>query len=457
MMRRLKALIKSERGAVLPWMAMMFPLLIGMAGLGVDVSHWMMMKRKLQIAADAAAMAGGFEIAHSRSQTQGTDAATTQATANGWTATGGGSIAVTYATASAGTTVTVTIRQKAYMWFADYFLSGTILVGTVAASYVETSAGPYCMLSLDPSAHDALSVSGTVTVDAAGCGIAVNSSQSDALYLNGNVFVNVGDVHLAGGTQLVGNSYEFNYTAMQTYASTTTDPYSSLSIPSISSPVYSNQTSTTLTSAGNSTTCTDDQMKNSNSNKWTGGTVPLVPGRYCGGINVSGSGTSISMTPGVYIMDGGDFNMTGSGTVNCPTCTGGLGVTIILTKTNTTSSNSKYGAMSISGGGAVTLQAPNTDPTNYPGFSGIAVYQDRNCGTSCAANTTTGNATVRIEGVAYTPNGSYTFGGTTNSGSQNCTKIISKTISFNGTPEIGNSCTNSGTQGIGTPQVTLVL
>lgn len=457
MLRQLRSYFRADSAAVMPMMAMLFPVIIAMAGLGVDVSYWMMQKRKLQTAADAAAYSAGFEIANSRSQTQAESAGLLQAQNNGYTSAGGGTLTFGYATNSAGNvTVTVNAKQKSQVWFSDLFVPSTMFVSTVAAVYVELDKGPYCILSLDPNAHDAVSVSGTVTVNAAGCGVAVNSTQSDALYLNGNVFVNVGNVHLAGDKELVGNSYVFNYTGMQTNASATADPYVDLTVPSVSEPVYSNQTTTTLTSAGNSTTCTDDQLKTNNANKWTGGTVPLLPGRYCGGINVSGASTALTLAPGVYVMDGGSFNMSGGGTVSCPTCNGtNLGVTIILTNTNT--AKGSWGSIDISGGSDVYIPAPNTDPTNYPGFSGIAIYQDRNCGTLCADNTVRGNSSVRIGGVAYAPNGEVNFGGTTTTSDSDCTKIIGKTVVFHGTPQMGNNCTNSGTKNIGTPMVKLVL
>jgi Flp pilus assembly protein TadG len=462
MLRRLKAYFKSDKGAVLPMMAMMFPILIAMAGLGVDVSHWMMMKRKLQIATDAAAMAGGFEIANSRGESAATSAATLQAQENGWTSTGGGTLTVTYASDSVGTTVTVNATQKAYMWFSDLFLSGTVYVSTVAASYVQTSYGPYCILSLSSTAHDAISLDGTVTVDAAGCGVADNSTANDSFHINGNVFVNVGNVHLAGGAELVGGSYVFNYTSLQTNASTTTDPYANISVPTVSVPVYTDQHNSTLTSAGNSTTCTDSQLKSNVVNKWTGSvSATLSPGRYCGGIDFSGSG-NLTLTPGVYIMDGGDFKATAQGTVSCPTCTGvgDSGVTIILTKTNTTCTSgcsNTYGAMNMSGGGAINLVAPQTSPAGYTGYEGIAIYQDRNCGTSCAGNVVTGTSTLQISGTAYAPSANFKFGGTSDSGNSVCTHLIADTVSFAGTPDIGNNCSNSGAKGIGTPQVTLVL
>lgn len=444
MLRHLRAYFKSEKAAVLPMMAMMFPILIAMAGLGVDVSHWMMMKRKLQIATDAAAMAGGFEIANSRGESSATSAATLQAQENGWTSTGGGTLTVAYASDSVGTTVTVNATQKAYMWFSDLFLSGTVYVSTVAASYVQTSYGPYCILSLSPDAHDAISLDGTVSVDAAGCGVADNSTATDSFHINGNVFVNVGNVHLAGGTELVGGSYVFNYTSLQTNASTTTDPYASISVPTVSAPVISNK----VADGSTSTTCTDDQLKSSNANKWTGtSSITLSPGRYCGGIDFAG--TNLTLDPGVYIMDGGDFKATAQGTVSCNGCV------IILTNTNT--SKGSWGAMNLTGGGAVTLVAPSTAPSGYPGFEGVAVYQDRNCGTSCTGNVVTGNSTLQVTGTLYSPSANFKFGGTTDSGNSVCTHLIAKTVSFAGTPDIGNNCTSSGAKGIGTPQVTLVL
>jgi Flp pilus assembly protein TadG len=458
MLRSLNALVKSEKGAVAPMLAMLFPLMVGVAGLGVDVSHWMLEKRKLQIATDAAAMSAGFEVANSRSHSQALDAATLQATNNGYSSSKG-SITLAYATdANSNVTITATLTQQANMWFSNMFMSNQVYVTTTAASFVQMSSGPYCILSLDPTADDAVSVSGTVTVNAAGCGVAVNSSKSDALYLNGNVFVDVGDVHLAGGDQLVGNSYTFDYTGLQTNASTTADPYASISVPSVSAPVYSAQGTSSVTSSGNSTTCTDDQLKTNNQNKWTSSvTLTLPPGRYCGGATFQGQ-AAITLTPGVYIMDGGSFSAGAGTTISCPTCTGvgTSGVTIIMTNTNTSSGS--WGSFNVAGGGNINIQAPSSDPTGYPGFSGIAIYQDRNCGTTCAGNVLTGNANLQVEGQIYTPSANFKFGGTTTvSGATDCTKIISKTVTFAGTPEMGNSCTNSGTKAIGTPSVTLVL
>lgn len=45
------------RGAILPIAAILFPIIIGMVALGVDAGSWLITKRNLQNAADAAVLA----------------------------------------------------------------------------------------------------------------------------------------------------------------------------------------------------------------------------------------------------------------------------------------------------------------------------------------------------------------------------------------------------------------
>jgi hypothetical protein len=59
------------------------------------------------------------------------------------------------------------------------------------------------------------------------------------------------------------------------------------------------------------------------------GTVTLLPGRYCNGLTVSGTG-KVTLSPGTYYMDGG---LLGLSVVLGGTLTG-TGVTIVLTSSN---------------------------------------------------------------------------------------------------------------------------
>ena len=55
-------LLPDQRGNVAVIAAAAFPLLIGAAGLAVDGVHWVLQKREIQAATDAAAMAGVYGL-----------------------------------------------------------------------------------------------------------------------------------------------------------------------------------------------------------------------------------------------------------------------------------------------------------------------------------------------------------------------------------------------------------
>ena len=63
-------------------------------------------------------------------------------------------------------------------------------------------------------------------------------------------------------------------------------------------------------------------------------TETISPGIYCGGIEVAG-GATLSLDPGTYILDRGNFAVSGNGTVK------GTGVTLVLTSRT----GSNYGAI----------------------------------------------------------------------------------------------------------------
>ena len=58
--KKLSDYIIDRTGSIIPMTALMLPLIVGMTGFGVDVSMWMMNKRDLQSAADAAAIAAAW-------------------------------------------------------------------------------------------------------------------------------------------------------------------------------------------------------------------------------------------------------------------------------------------------------------------------------------------------------------------------------------------------------------
>jgi len=63
---RMLSFLRDEKGAIATVVAIVLPLLLALAGLGVDTSMWIMTNRKLQVAVDAAVISGAWEVANDR-------------------------------------------------------------------------------------------------------------------------------------------------------------------------------------------------------------------------------------------------------------------------------------------------------------------------------------------------------------------------------------------------------
>src|SRR5205823_960670 len=118
------------------------------------------------------------------------------------------------------------------------------------------------------------------------------------------------------------------------------DPYGSVPLPSYSG---CNQTNFST---------------NSNQTINATGTTPYV---FCSGLNL-GSHATLTLGPGVYVIDRGSLSMSGQTSL---VATGGT--TIVLTS----STGSNYATATISGGATISLTAPATGAT-----AGLAFYQD---------------------------------------------------------------------------------
>ena len=77
----LRSFVNADRGAIAVYVALVTPLLVGAAGLAVDVSGWYVTKRTMQNGADAAAFAAALDIAH-QGLSQAPDLSSVQAAAD---------------------------------------------------------------------------------------------------------------------------------------------------------------------------------------------------------------------------------------------------------------------------------------------------------------------------------------------------------------------------------------
>ena len=418
MISLIRNFIIERKAAVMPMAALLFPVILGMTGLGIDASNWMMTRRNLQNAADAAAISAAWEIANGYDFNYET-AALNEAQNNGYDPDKEGStLDVEYSVDADGTeSVTANLSMQGEMWFSSFLFHNDVSLANAAATAIIQPTGNFCILSLDEEADGAISAMGNATVDANGCGLAVNSNSDTALDFTGSVVVHVGDVSIVGEHD-VSNGVDFEYDSMRTNANPIPDPYEDLEVPAHSCSSYS-QTKVK----------TDQTISNPGGIK-----------TFCGGLSIS-SGAVVDFEPGIYIIDGGDFSIN-SGTVT------GEGVTFILTN----SGGGSWGNFEITGGD-ISFSAPGTGED----MAGVVFYQDRNAPASTQSNKFLGNGNINLDGIVYTPSRGLDFGGNSGSSSETCTKLIGKTVKLHGNPALGNHCEgNSDIRDIGIPNIKLI-
>ena len=178
---KLKKFIADQSGGVMTYAALIMPIVVGAAGLSVDVSSWHLHQKVIRSASDTAAMAGALELVRTGSG-QVNAAVMAAAQRNGFEP-GVDTIEINnppLSGARAGSTdsVEVIITRQAPAILSSLIKSGPQTIVTRAVAF--GSANDTCVWALDPSVSGAVSVSGgaDVTLD---CGMLVNSNDPNAL------------------------------------------------------------------------------------------------------------------------------------------------------------------------------------------------------------------------------------------------------------------------------------
>ncbi len=178
------------------------PVLIGGAGLGVDLTQWYMWKRELQFAVDQAAVAGAWARTNEETEQTYTNRAQQEFTANL-------SVTEDFATApqvslanwagGANNSVVVTATASKALPFSS-FVSGTqaTITAYAQASFTEGATFTSCLIAVDDDEDGAITIGGSATLTA-GCGMAALSSDPNAVIANGNPTVDAGWILARGG------------------------------------------------------------------------------------------------------------------------------------------------------------------------------------------------------------------------------------------------------------------
>lgn len=426
----LRSLIQDRSGATAVVMALSLVGIVGLAGLATEGASWYFTSRTMQSAADAAAYTAAIAKASSEAATNFTNEAKWVAASSGYNFVDGSGSTVTvnnpplsgnYTTDNAAVEVIISQPQTALL--SSLFVSSgpTITARSVATTSI---SGNGCVLTLDRGNVQDLSTNGNSTLNLNSCSIYINSDDaSGALTMVGNSTINASSAYIVGGDSLSGNASLSTTAGTHTGATAINDPYANVTMPSPTGLGCDYGTSSTSPYSGSGPL----------SALHNGITV------LCDGLSLS-SNTSLTLNPGIYIMDGGSFSVSGNATV-----TGTGGVTIVLT-----GSGSNYATVNIGGNANVSITAPTTGATQ-----GLAFFQDRNA-PSTGSNTFGGNGSLTVTGALYFPNNAVTVHGNGGVMSATCTQLVAYTATFTGNAGFNSNCGGVGVQSFGNASATLV-
>jgi len=383
-----------ERGAIVIIVAIILPVIFVMAAVVIDLGQLFQIKSRLQGTADASALAGASALP---------DAANVQARAASYagfnypdagTVVANADVVVgTWSanTFTAGGSNPNAVRVTARRAQANNNRVSLFLGGFVGRQFADVSAtavavisgtGHACIYQLNPNAKPGLEISSNSHVTAA-CGVKVNSTMGpsngcESLVMGSGSSLTVTNATIdvvSSCTKITGSTVTPQVT---TSAPSTPDPLAGLAAP-----------------VPGGCDWTDRKVDSGTGNV-------LTPGVYCKGLIISGSNTTVTLSPGLYIMRGGGFNVESGARVLSGTNGTAQGVTVFNTCNTSTgcstpSQTTDAKPIQITSGTRVSLSAPNSGS-----YRGILFFVDRNMGI-VGDNRIASDADSTLDGALYFP------------------------------------------------------
>ena len=444
---RLRGLHKDRRAVVAVVTAIIFPVLLGIAALALDVGRLQDLKRRQKNAAIAAALSAGHELWQVHGNTDATDAAKEDAKRNNFDD-DDADVTITVNIPPLGGNyfgvanhAEVIIEEDVRTYFAGVFGQGVVTVRSRAVTGLIRHADA-CVIALEETRAHSMVITGTATLEAQ-CGIEVNSSNASALFLAGQPLCLTSPtfIGVTGGIQGAGGSPCVSPEPVQ--APPVLDPLDYLHA---NAPYYNG-------------TCNYNDIRVQAGDD----PVTLSPGTYCAGtvfgsytngdtdITMTGqipipairiTGSTVTFLPGVYTLLGG-MSISGNATVT------GEEVTFFNTSSQPPLRR-LWGEFNITGDPTVTLSAPTSGD-----YEGVLFWDDYRAVNRRPSHTLVGNATSIFGGALYFKQTNVTWGGTNDSA--DWTMLVADTINV-----VGNAVMpadpdwNSGAMTPPTRKVTLL-
>jgi Putative Flp pilus-assembly TadE/G-like len=367
-----KRLLAKEDGQVLVLTLVSATLLMAFMALAIDVGILFRARRNMQIAADAAAMAGAMQAYYGPTSSV-TSAGQTAARVNGVdSAATGNTVSISYPPVDGPNTgcmscVEARVATPNKTFFMGMFIPGMQRVAARAVAGAP-STGLACGYIMAPSADDAFWIHGAGSIIAPGCGMYVNSSQGDALCVTGKSgksdFAWVDVVGQQGNGNCGGNIGAG--TTVNLNSPVQASPWSNLPDPS-------NQcTGTAITPPGGTLTGTITGPGAGVVACYTNGSNPVT-------IN------NATLGPGIYVFKSG-VSVTGTDYIGGTSSGTSGGATIAVSS----------GAFNVATTSDLNVYAPTTGT-----YNGVAFYQS--AGDTSADLLSFGSSGSTFDGMIYAP------------------------------------------------------
>ena len=395
--------IGDESGQTLILVALGLTCILGFVGFATDVGVLLHAKRNLQIAADAAALAGANQI--NIDSTKIVAAAKAASAQNGFTD-GVNSVTVTPSNGPAdgphagnASYVEAIVTQTQPTFFMRLFNFTSMPVSARAVAFNGANNGSGCLHALNNNAPDTINLQGHFTVDAPGCQVLDNSSDPCGLDFTGAAGnLTAGSVSVAGGS--CGHVSDSNPPPVKG--------------PQVSDPLANTYKPLTAAQVG---TCSAPPSGNNWGPAAAGGTVC-----YSGNISIN---NNVVLAKGTYVFTG-SLGLQGHGSITGPTVsstdtTGTAGVTIYLKGPN--------GNMDMGGSGNSNISLSGGSAA----FPNVVIYQEP---TDTHTVNMEGTPVSALNGIIYLPSAMLELGG------NSTTQILTADLIVNKFFVFGNATVN---------------
>ncbi|MEO5578762.1 MAG: hypothetical protein ABIR25_06920, partial [Sphingomicrobium sp.] len=295
---------------------------------------------------------------------------------------------------------------------------------TTATAATVSSAGEFCVLSLQNNSKTGIQVTGSATI-VMDCGMMTNSTSTNAAAGQGNGNVTATVLAASGAIQ---QSSQWNVGEYQPYSPALEDPYKDLE-PSADEFAACGTLPLPALTIGNSNTG-----------------LEVVGGSCYASLSV-GTNRTLTLKDGLYIISGGSVNIQGR--LNL------VNATLVLTNRN--SGTQPIGSLTMNATGSLSATAPTEGK-----WAGMAIYQDRRATdnsptgniSSNSPNLINGTSAANITGAIYFPNQQLTYNGN-GTGTAKCTQFVAKRIYWSGNSGMNNFTANC--PGLGISAITTSL